>query len=130
MIPLRTALRINSVFSLASGAGLAVGASLLEGVLGVDAIWLVAVGVGVVLFGVVVGRIAAGRPVPRQAARGVIVADLMWVIGAAALIFGFPELLSTAGKWTLGIISTFVLDFAILQAVALQQPDPSGLAQS
>jgi len=125
VIRLHTALRINSIFSLLSGVGLALGATLLDEALGVGAIWLVAVGVGVVLFGVVVGRVASQHPVPRRAARGVIVADLAWVIGAAALIFGFPDLLSTAGKWTLGIISSFVLDFAILQGVALKQPDQS-----
>ena len=123
MIPLHTALRVNSVFSVVSGAGLALGANALDEALGVDAIWLVAVGIGVVLFGIAVGRIAARKPIPRRAVRGVIAADLAWVIGAAVIIVGFPDMLSTAGKWTLGILSAFVLDFVILQGVALKQPD-------
>ncbi len=124
MIPLPTVLRINSVFSVITGAALALGAEVLDEVTGVDALWLVGVGIGVVVFGVVVGRVAARRPVPRQSALAVIGADLAWVLGAAGLIFGFPNLLTTAGKWTLGIISLFVLDFATLQAFGLVQTDP------
>ena len=119
MIPLHTVLRINSVFSIISGAALALGAEVLDEVIGVAALWLVGIGIGVVVFGVIVGRVAAQRPVARKAAGAILAADLAWVFGAAVLIFGLPDLLSTAGKWTLGVISLFVLDFATLQAFGL-----------
>ncbi len=126
MIRLPTVLRVNSVFSIVSGSAMAVGSVLLEDLVGVAALWLVGIGIGVVLFGVAVGRIARNDPVPRRAGWAVVLADLGWVVGAAILIFGFPDVLTGAGKWTLGIISVFVLDLATLQVVGLNRSTGDG----
>lgn len=121
MFSLRTVLRTNAGFSLLSGAVLALGSTVLDDILGVPAVWLAALGIGVAAFGVVVHRLSATDPVSRTAAGFVIAADLAWVVGTAVVLVGFPDLLTTAGAWTFGVVGLAVLDFAVLQALGLRQ---------
>ncbi len=120
MLPLRTVLRANAAFSLLSGTILAAGSTALDDVLGIPTLWLATLGVGVVAFGLIVRRISEPDQVRRGSALLVVGADIAWVIGTAAVLLGFPELLSIAGRWTFGIIGLFVLDFALLQVLGLK----------
>ncbi len=50
-----------------------------------------------------------------------IVLDIIWVIGSANVLINNLLPLSASGKWTVGIIALFVLDFAIFQSLGLKK---------
>jgi hypothetical protein len=112
-------LAANASFSALTGLILIGAASPLSRWLGVPSWLTVAVGVGLLPFAVAVIRVA--RDPKPQAARMVIVADIAWVIGAAVVLVGFPRSMSTAGLWSLGLVSVAVADFAVFQAIGLRR---------
>ena len=120
MLPLRTVLRANSAFSIATGAALLFGSLVLDDLLGVPSGWLAALGAGVVAFGFLVRRLSEPDPVPRRSGWFVIGADVAWVLATAAVIVFFPELLTGTGTWVFGIAGLLVLDFAMMQWLALR----------
>lgn len=112
-------LAANAAFSAATGLAMLVAADPFARWLGIP-FWLtVAVGAGLLPFAIVVGRVAL-RPRPR-AVKSVIVADAAWVVGAAAIIIGFPQSMSSAGLWALGLVTIAVADFALLQLIGLRR---------
>ena len=112
-------LAANAGFSALTGLILIGGASPLSRWLGTPTWLTVAVGVGLLPFAVAV--ITVARDPKPQAVRMVIVADIAWVIGAAVVLIGFPLSMSTAGLWSLGLVSVAVADFAIFQAIGLRR---------
>jgi hypothetical protein len=112
-------LAANASFSALTGLILIGAASPLSRWLGIPTWLTVAVGVGLLPFAVAVIRVA--RDPKPQAARMVIVADIAWVIGAAVVLVGFPRSMSTAGLWSLGLVSVAVADFAVFQAIGLRR---------
>jgi hypothetical protein len=102
------------------------GASPLSRWLGVPTWLSVAVGVGLLPFALSV--IAVARDPKPQAARMVIFADLAWVIGAAVVLIGFPRTMSTAGLWSLGLVSVAVADFAVFQTIGLRRIEATASA--
>jgi Polyketide cyclase / dehydrase and lipid transport len=116
---LRGPLAANAGFSAATGLFLITGAVPLSGWLGVPG-WLgVVVGLGLLLFAFEVAR-TARHPRP-TAVRQVITADTAWVVAAAVVIIGFPQSMSTAGLWALGVVTAAVADFAALQTLGLRR---------
>lgn len=85
---LRAALRANVMFSLLCGGALVVGGGFAAEPWGLGpAPLLPAVGVGVILFGVVVARLAVAPSEPlRRWATLVVAADACWVLGSIALL--------------------------------------------
>ena len=119
---------LNAGFSGLSGALLVVGASWLAPWLGIP-LWLTAgLGVGLVVFAIAVALVARR---PRQSlVRLVIAADSAWVVGAIAVILGFPNAMSSAGLWTLGIVTLAVADFATFQMIGLRRSALPGLTSN
>ena len=104
---------VSVVFSIAA-------AGLIADWLGVS-VWIpLAVGIALIPWVWFLYTTARHDPL-RPAEVAVIVAgNVGWAVAAAILIFGFPEALTTAGKWIVGIFSLAVLDFGITQWIGLR----------
>ncbi len=94
---------------------------------GLIADWLdvsawIPLGVGIALVPWVWFLLRTVRQEPlRPAGVAVIVAgNIGWAMAAVVLILGFPEALSPAGKWIVGIFSLAVLDFGVTQWIGLR----------
>jgi hypothetical protein len=117
--PLTRALLGNAGFSAVTGVSLVLGAVPLSRWLEIPTWLTAAVGVGLLPFSLAVS-VVARRPSLRTV-RLVIAADLVWVAGAAIVILGFPQSMSTSGLWVLGLVTVAVAGFAVLQAVGLRR---------
>ena len=80
---------------------------------------LVAVGIGLVPFALFVK--AVSRSLDSRLVRLVIAGDVGWVVGAAIVLVGYPDTMTSAGKWTLGLVSVVVADFALFQWFGLKK---------
>ena len=94
---------------------------------GVIARWLdvsvwAPVTVGVVLIPWVIFLAHTVRQTPLQNGKVLFIVggNLAWVVVAAVLIIGFPDALSTSGKWIVGVFSAAVLDLAVLEWFGLR----------
>lgn len=105
---LRRALTADSAACGVMGAGLALAAAGLDGVLGIPVGWLVAL--GVVLIGVATGLgwLATRPDIPAAAGRVVIAGNLAWVVASVVTV--------VAGVWPLTVAGTVVV---LAQAVAV-----------
>lgn len=115
---LRTVLRLNAGFSLATGlAGLVAGGPVAD-LLGVDQVWLVRlVGGGLVGFAAAVVAVAsAGRPVLHRWSGAISAADFGWVVATVAVLTA--GWLSTAGAVVMALIGLLVLDLGVGQLMA------------
>jgi hypothetical protein len=115
------ALRLNAAFSAVTGAGAVAGAGVLSDPLGPPAPLLVAVGVGLLGYAALLWRGSATVPVDPALARVAIAADTAWVVGAAALLLAWPDAMTSTGRWSLGLLTLGVADFAVAQAVGLRR---------
>ena len=70
-------------------------------------------GLGLVAYALVIFMQSRKQSLSLPFARFAIAADLLWVIGSAALIFTNLVAFTTAGKWAIAIIADIVLVFAI-----------------
>lgn len=113
--PLVVAMTENAVFSAASGVVLAAGAAALDTWFGVPAWLLVLVGLGLV--GYAADLVWFTRSPHRLALGGrvAVAADAAWVFGAAVLLLGFPETLTTQGNVALAVVTVVVAAFAVAQ---------------
>ena len=123
MNDLNTLLRANGAFSAGSGALLLIGASVLDGPLGLDA-WFLAL-CGVILIGYGAGLwVSARLDDPTPAVRFATVMDFGWVLGAAVILIGFPSAMTTTGRIALLAVSLVVAGFGLLQSRALRRGSP------
>lgn len=114
----------NSAFSGATGLAMLVAADSLSRWLGIPFWMTVAVGAGLVPFAIAVAGVARN---PRgRAVKSVIAADAAWVVGAIAVIGGFPRSMSSSGLWALGLVTFAVADFALLQYLGLRRAQTTG----
>jgi hypothetical protein len=120
MPALSSVLRANYLFSTVTGLGLVAASDPLESWSGVARWILVAVGIGLIPFAMFVK--AVSRSLDPRFVRVVIAGDVGWVVGAAIVLVGFPDTMTSAGKWTLGLVSVVVADFALLQWFGLKKP--------
>lgn len=116
---LTTALRANAGFSFITGTASVVASQSLSERLGIAEWLLVGLGIGLVGFSLLVGYVAITSRTDR--AKEIIVADVAWVIGAAVLLIGRPDLMSIAGRWTLLIVTVVVADLAATQWIGLRK---------
>lgn len=117
---LRGALTGNGLFSILSGLISAVFAAFLGDLMGINPVVLLLVGAGVVGFGIVTLTNARRQPINLVLAKATVVADIAWVVGAAAIIL-IPDLLTAEGRMLLGAISVAVGLFAVLQAIGIRR---------
>jgi hypothetical protein len=103
-----------------------VGAGLIAGWLDVS-VWI-PLAVGVVLIPWVLFLLHTVRQSRLRSADLVVIVagNIGWALLAALVIFGFPDALSSSGKWIVGIFSLGVLDLGILELVGLRSMTVSG----
>jgi hypothetical protein len=85
-VSLRHALLADAVISGAAGLLMALGAGLLEGLLGVPAALLRYAGVVLIPFAVLVGYLGTRASFPPAAVWAVIAANALWVAGSIVLL--------------------------------------------
>ena len=117
---LSKAMKENAIFSGLAGLVLIVGASGLDGWLGVDAWLLAAIGLGLVVYA---ADLMWWSRSPRWLVTGgrmAVVADLGWVVAAAGLI-AFTAVLTTRGEATLALVSVVIAALAAAQWLGLRK---------
>ena len=126
---LRRTLWGNSVFSIVSGAALAIFAGPFASaaahapiaVAGLDlALLLELLGVGVVAFGVLCGWVASRDPLPQAWARAIFAADIAWVAASVAVL-ALPATWTTAGVAGIVVLAVIVADLAVLEYLGLRR---------
>lgn len=110
---LTSVLRANYLFSTITGAGLVVASVALRDWIGVPQWLIVAVGVGLLPFAIFVRHVS--RTLEPRLVLMVIGGDLAWVAAAVVILVGFPDSMTTAGRWVFGLVSLAVADFAFFQ---------------
>ena len=118
---LASAVSYNAVFSAASGVVLSAGAPFLSEPIGSPTWMLVALGVGLGGFAVLLLWLLADA---RRLARGaplVVLADVAWVLAATVLLAGVPSLLAPAGQVGLAAVSAVVAVLAVAQIGGLRR---------
>ena len=114
---LRRALLGNALFSGMSGAVFLMFSGGLAAWLGLPAVWpLWAVGVGLALFAADLLHQATRRRLSLFRAVLGCGSDLAWVIASAALLLGWPHLLSGGGQAAVVAVAMVVATFAGLQS--------------
>ena len=126
---LRRTLWGNTVFSVVSGAALAIFAMPFAAaasrapivVAGLDlARVLELLGLGVVAFGVLCGWVASRPTLPAAWARAIFAADLAWVAGSV-LVLALPAFWTTAGVVGIVALAVVVADLALLEYLGLRR---------
>jgi hypothetical protein len=126
---LRRTLWGNAVFSVVSGAVLAMfarpfadaAAHVPVAVMGLDlAVVFELLGLGVVAFGALCAWIASRPTLPEGWARLIFAADLAWVAGSV-LVLALPASWTTAGIAGIGVVALIVADIAVLEYLGLRR---------
>ena len=121
---LRRAMLANAAFSTLCGLTLGLGGGLLAPSLGVPALALRLVGLGLLPFAFGLARNALRPQLQRTEAALAVVLDLAWVAGSAWLVLGELWPLTSAGTWAVVLVADTVLLFAVLQALGLWRSAP------
>ena len=126
---LRRTLWGNAIFSIVSGAVLAIFAGPFAAiaahepmaVMGLDlAIVFELVGLGVIAFGALCAWIASRPSMPQGLARVIFAADLAWVAGSV-LVLALPASWTTAGIAGIVVVALIVADLALLEYLGLRR---------
>jgi hypothetical protein len=126
---LRRTLWGNAVFSIGSGAILAIfagpfaraAAEAPVTLAGLDlAIVFELLGVGVIAFGVLCAWVASRETLPQGLARLILAADLAWVAGSV-LVLALPASWTTTGVVGIVVVAVIVADLAILEYLGLRR---------
>jgi hypothetical protein len=126
---LRRTLWGNAIFSVLSGAVLAIFAGPFAGIaahepatgLGLQlAIIFELLGLGVIAFGLLCAWIASREKMPEGWARVIFAADLAWVLGSV-LVLALPATWTTAGVVGIAVVALIVADLALLEYLGLRR---------
>jgi len=126
---LRRTLWGNAIFSVVSGAVLAIFAAPFAAIaahdpttgLGLDlAIIFELLGLGVIAFGALCAWIASRETMPQGWARLIFAADLAWVAGSV-LVLAVPASWTVAGIAGIVVVALIVADLAILEYLGLRR---------
>jgi len=126
---LRRTLWGNAIFSVVSGAVLAIFAAPFAAIaahdpttgLGLDlAIIFELLGLGVIAFGALCAWIASRETMPQGWARLIFAADLAWVAGSV-LVLAVPASWTAAGIAGIVLVALIVADLAILEYLGLRR---------
>ena len=119
---LRRTLAVNAIFSGLSGAAMIVLSGPIDRFMGLGLSWLlIVVGVGLLGFAALIGVNLRRSQLNRAEAWLTVASDVSWVMGSAIIVFGFPDLLGTGGKWLVGLVAVAVADFALFQYLGLRR---------
>jgi len=126
---LRRTLWGNAIFSVVSGAVLAIFAAPFAAIaahdpttgLGLDlAIIFELLGLGVIAFGALCAWIASRETMPQGWARLIFAADLAWVAGSV-LVLAVPASWTAAGIAGIVVVALIVADLALLEYLGLRR---------
>ncbi|CAN5922969.1 hypothetical protein BH11PSE3_BH11PSE3_47690 [soil metagenome] len=126
---LRRTLWGNALFSIVSGATLAIFAAPFAtaaahapvAVMGLDlATVFELLGVGLIAFGALCAWVASRQTLPQAWARAIFAADLAWVAGSV-LVLALPASWTTAGIAGIVVLALIVADLAILEYLGLRR---------
>jgi hypothetical protein len=126
---LRRTLWGNAIFSVISGAVLAIFAGPFAQVaahgpislMGLDlAIVFELLGLGVIAFGALCAWVASRETLPQAWARVIFAADLAWVVGSV-LVLALPATWTMAGFAGIVVVALIVADLAILEYLGLRR---------
>jgi hypothetical protein len=117
---LRTALRLDAVVTGANGAGYLLGATLLDGPLGLSPGLLRGVGAFLLVYAAAVWVVASRRPISGAAVEAVIGANVVWAAGSIAVAVGVDSLTGLGAGW-LVLQAAVVAGFAAVQIVGLRR---------
>jgi hypothetical protein len=132
---LRRTLWGNAVFSIVSGAALAIFAAPFAraaaqapvSLMGLDlAIVFELLGVGVIAFGALCAWVASRETLPQALARAIFAGDVAWVAGSV-LVLALPASWTTAGIVGIVVVALIVADLAILEYLGLRRLSSSHL---
>lgn len=113
-------LRANAVFSAISGAIFLFGSTPLASFMGLpDGGFLIVIGIGVLLFCVLLFQLTARPQLDRRLAIGIFILDTLWVVFSVIALLGNLLPLNDAGRWTIVLLAEAVAVFAIAEFVAL-----------
>ncbi len=119
---LRRTLAINAIFSGLSGTTMIVLSGPLDRFMGLGLSWfLIVIGVGLLGFAGLIGLNLRRPQLKRAEAWFTTGSDLLWLAASAIIVFGFPDLLGTGGKWLVGLVAVAVADFALFQYLGLRR---------
>ncbi len=111
----------NGLFSGTAGIVLIIGAAFgLGGWIGINAWLLAGLGVGLVVYAADLLWLARSSRMIVAGGRAAVLADVAWVIAAAALI-AFSAVLTRQGELALAIVSIVVAGFAAAQWIGLRR---------
>ncbi len=117
---LSKAMTKNAIFSRLAGLVLIVGASGLDGWLGVDAWLLAAIGLGLVVYAADLMWWSRSSQWLVTGGRMAVVADIGWVVAATALI-AFTAVLTSQGEAALALVSVVIAALAGAQWLGLRK---------
>jgi hypothetical protein len=128
---LRNVLRGNALFSIVSGALIALASGPVAAFMGIaetsifglfsGQVLMLEIGLGVLIFGLAVGFVATRPTINRRWAQEILVADVAWIVLSAALLLGQWLPLTTAGSWAVLIVADVVTLFAITEFIGLRR---------
>lgn len=119
---LRQGLLANAIFSSLCGLSMVLAAPTLAawaGLPGPLPLWIL--GPGLLLFAADLLHQASRPQISRSRALTTTLADLGWVVGSAALLLGWPELLNGAGRIAVIVVAVVVADCALWQGLGLRR---------
>lgn len=117
---LRNTLRANAAFSMLSGAMLVVACAALAKSFAIsDSRILLAIGLGLLPFGLRLFQNASKPQIDMTEAKLAVVLDVAWVLGSAAVLAA--GVLSSTGNWAVAIVADLVLVFAVAQTIGLRR---------
>lgn len=120
-VPLPLALQLDAVVSGANGLAYLAGASVLDGLLGLPAAPMRAVGAFLLVYAAAVGFVGTRRPVPAAGAWAVVAANELWVLASVvAVLAGLGSPTTTGSVWMV-LQAVAVGGFAAVQWNALRR---------
>jgi hypothetical protein len=115
----------NALFSELTGLALLLLSAPIARFLGVAPSWpLLAIGAGLLLFGVQVYQSSRPRPLDRRGVWTIIGLDVGWVAASALLLIAGWLPLTQGGAWTVLLVADAVATFAVLQYLGLRRATP------
>lgn len=119
---LTTILRADGIFALVSAAVALFASGPVAELIELETpTALVALGVVLLGYGVMLLFFADREPANRRVAQIAIALNMLWVVGSyAGLLFGFFPV-NTAGKWAIALIAEVVFAFGVLEIIALRR---------
>lgn len=119
-ISLKAALRANSIFSMMCAVDLLLFSTSIAQAMGDVAPWILQiVGVALVLWALSLIWVSSRPSINQTLVKGVVIADLGWVLGTAVLLIELPEVFTALGSIVLVGVALIVLVIGLLQAKAL-----------